>query len=217
VVEIAARDGVFDSLRSARCHDETAMGNIRRHRGAGGRKPAYRPRMFAAKYPRSAYRRWRGLVLWALAVVVSGGCSKSVSTQLADARATVAQLRATFTKASDASNRAVMADTDALSQTYSDEAVVAVRGIDQGVAALRPTLDSLGYAEEMRNLDEFVAAFDKYRTFDKEVRALAVENTNLKAQRLSFGIVREEADAIVDALSTAAHSVPVELSARFAT
>ena len=43
------------------------------------------------------------------------------------------------------------------------------------------------------------------------------ENTNLKAQRLSFGIVREETDAIVDALNRAAQSVPVEQSARFAT
>jgi hypothetical protein len=173
--------------------------------------------MFAEKHPRSAYRRWHWLFACALAVAVSGGCSKSVSTQLAEARATAERLRATFTKASDASNRAVMADTDALSQTYADEAVLAVQGVDREVAALRPILDSLGYADEMRNLDELVAAFDKYRVLDKEILALAVENTNLKAQRLSFGIVRQEADAIVDALSKAAQSVPAEQAARFAT
>jgi len=155
-------------------------------------------------------------VLWALAVPVWGGCSKSASTQLAEARATVEQLRATFTKASDASNRAVMADTDAVSQTAADEAVVAVRAVDREVASLRPILDSLGYAEEVRNLDQFVAAFDRYRALDKEILGLAVENTNLKAQRLSFGIVREEADAIVDALGKAAQSAPVDQSARFA-
>jgi len=172
--------------------------------------------MFPETAPRSASRRWLWLLIWTLAVAAAGGCSKRTSTQLADARATVERLRATFTKASDASNRAVMADTDALSQVYADEAVVAVRGVDREVASLRPILDSLGYAEELRALDELVAAFDRYRALDKEVLALAVENTNLKAQRLSFGIVRAEADAIVDALGKAAQSVSVEQSARFA-
>lgn len=155
------------------------------------------------------------MFFWALAVL--GGCSKPASTQLTEARVTADRLRATFTKASDASNRSVMADTDALSQTYADEAVAAVKEADRTVASLRPILDSLGYTEEMRHLDEFVAAFDQYRAFDKEVLALAVENTNLKAQRLSFGIVRDEADAMVDALTKAAQSVPAEHSARFAT
>lgn len=172
--------------------------------------------MSAETSPRTARARTLWLLFWALAVAAAGGCSKMASTQLIEARVTADRLRATFTKASDASNRAVMADTDALSQTYADEAVAAVKEVDRTVASLRPVLDSLGYTAELRNLDEFVAAFDQYRTLDKEVLALAVENTNLKAQRLSFGIVRDEADATIDALAKAVQSVPAAESARFA-
>ena len=39
------------------------------------------------------------------------------------------------------------------------------------------------------------ARFDEYRRLDDEILPLAVENTNLKAQRLSFGPAREAADA----------------------
>jgi hypothetical protein len=172
------------------------------------------PAMFVDPCPHSADRRARWLVLWALGMAVSGGCSKPSFSRLPDARATVEQLGALFTKASDASNRAVMADTDAQSQTYADEAVATVREVDRTTASLRPIL--LGYTEELGHLDEFVAAFDRYRALDKEILALAVENTNLKAQRLSFGTVREAADAMVDALDHAAQSVPAAQSARFA-
>lgn len=164
--------------------------------------------------PHSADRRARWLVFWALSVAVSVGCSKPSFSRLPDARATVEQLRALFTKASDASNRAVMADTDAQSQAYADEAVAAVREVDRTVAALRPNL--AGYTTELGHLDELVAALARYRALDKEILALAVENTNLKAQRLSFGPVREAADAMVDALGHAAQSIPSAQSARFA-
>jgi hypothetical protein len=155
-------------------------------------------------------------LFFATLVALSGGCSKSGSSKLTEARGTAERLRATFSKASDASNRAVMADTDAVSKTYADEAMARGGEVDRTVASLRPILDSLGYTEEMRDLEEFVAAFEKYRTLDREVLTLAVENTNLKAQRMSFGIVREEADAIVAGLDEAAKSVPVAQSAQFA-
>ena len=40
----------------------------------------------------------------------------------------------------------------------------------------------------------FKARFDEYRRLDDEILPLAVENTNVKAQRLSFGPAREAAD-----------------------
>ena len=50
---------------------------------------------------------------------------------------------------------------------------------------------SLRYGEDLRYLDGFKSRFDEYRRLDDEFLPLAVENTNLKAQRLSFGPARE--------------------------
>ena len=47
----------------------------------------------------------------------------------------------------------------------------------------------------MDYLNGFKTRFDEYRRLDDEILPLAVENTNLKAQRLSFGPAREAAEA----------------------
>ena len=57
-------------------------------------------------------------------------------------------------------------------------------------------------------LAQFREQLDRYRQVDSEILALAVENTNLKAQRLSFGPVHAAADELVSALDAAAAAVP---------
>ena len=121
--------------------------------------------------------------------------------QLGDARRLSADLRIEFTKASDAANRAVMADTDAMSIADAQEAELAKQSVDTNIAALRPILQGLGYADESRLLDEFAARFGEYKTLDRRILDLAVENTNLKAQRLSFGPAQTAADEFRDALA----------------
>ena len=59
---------------------------------------------------------------------------------------------------------------------------------------------ALGYSAEARLLEEFGSRFAEYRALDETILGLAVENTNLKAQRLSFGPAQEAADAFRDAL-----------------
>ena len=125
-------------------------------------------------------------------------------TQLLEARRVAAELHVQFIKASDGSDRAVMADTDASSEDFARQAESSVRSVQSGLAELGTRLQSLGYADEMRLLDELSKRFDEYRKVDHDVLALAVENTNLKAQRLSFGPVRQAADAVRDALEAAA-------------
>ena len=58
----------------------------------------------------------------------------------------------------------------------------------------------LGYAEELRLLEEFGRRFAEYKALDRQILELAVESSNLKAQRLSFGPAASEADAYRDAL-----------------
>jgi hypothetical protein len=128
--------------------------------------------------------------------------------QLADARRLVAEMRVDLAKSSDASDRAVMADTDAESQKFAREADVAANAVQAGGEKLAARLAGLGNSEDAATLSAFHERFARYRAVDRQVLALAVENTNLKAQRLSFGPVRQAADDVSGALDEAAAAGP---------
>ena len=150
----------------------------------------------------------RLVVVAAIAAGVHLGCSAPppILTQLVDARRLASQLHVEFTKAAEAANRAVMADTDEASVAAAEEAKRARQAVERDMEALRPILESLGYREDLRELETFKGRFEEYRRLDDEILPLAVENTNLKAQRLSFGAAREAADAFRSALDAAVRS-----------
>jgi hypothetical protein len=135
-----------------------------------------------------------------VALAACRGMPSVALTDLTEARRLSADLRVQFAHAADASNRAVMADTDEQSIAFAHEAEQAKQGVESDVAALEPHLHGLGYPTEVRSLEEFSKHFGEYQTLDRNVLQLAVENTNLKAQRLSFGPAREAADGFRDAL-----------------
>jgi hypothetical protein len=144
-------------------------------------------------------------------LLVTAGCTGAPDTALerqTESRRLAADLLIQLTKAADAANRAVMADTDDTSTAFAREAEQATAAIEKDVDALRPTLDGLGYTSETRLLDEFAKRFAEYRTLDRNILDLAVENTNLKAQRLSFGPARQAADGFRDALNALAPASP---------
>jgi hypothetical protein len=118
-----------------------------------------------------------------------------------DASKLAADLEVQFTKTGDAANRAVMADTDETSVAFAHEAEQTTQAVEKDSAALRPLLTALEYSNELRLLDEFDQRFAEYRKLDRSVLDLAVENTNLKAQRLSFGPAEEAADAFQNSLA----------------
>jgi len=139
-------------------------------------------------------------ILLPLVVACHGGAGTAIA-QLEDSRRLAADLRLQFGKASDASNRAVMADTDEASVLYAHEAEAALRAVDGDVAALKPMVQNLGFSKETEALGRFQKHLVDYRTLDGSILVLAVENTNLKAQRLSFGPARQAADALRDSLA----------------
>jgi hypothetical protein len=150
-----------------------------------------------------ASRTFQLLGLIGAMVTLAFGCQGSSTTfltRLDEARRLAADLHVHFEEAADASNRAVMADTDEASITFASDAEKTVLLIEGDVAALAPQLRSFGYPDEIRLLEEFGTHFAEYRNLDREILKLAVENTNLKAQRLSFGPAREAADGLRDAL-----------------
>ncbi len=129
------------------------------------------------------------------------GCDvNSALERVSEARHVSADLHVQFTKAADASNRAVMADTDEASVAFAREAEQARRAVQKDAAALTPVLQGLGYSEETGLLADFGKRFAEYEALDRTILQLAVENTNLKAQRLSFGPGQESADAFRDSV-----------------
>jgi uncharacterized protein YPO0396 len=132
----------------------------------------------------------------------------AVLTQQMEARRLASDLQVQFAKAADAANRAVMTETDETSAAAAREATEATQAVQRNVERLEPILQSLAYPAEVGQLGTFKARFAEYRALDNEILPLAVENTNLKAQRLSFGPAQEAADAFRDALEPAARAVP---------
>ncbi len=147
---------------------------------------------------------WTLALLAGFMVALSGcrGGPSAAFTELAEARRLAADLRVQFSKSADASNRAVMADTDEESLVFAHESEQTTHAVQADVTELAPHLKNLAYPAEVGFLEEFTKRFSAYLTLDRSVLELAVENTNLKAQRLSFGPAREAADAFRAALET---------------
>ena len=142
-------------------------------------------------------------------MVTTAGCgngSRLVLTEQVEARRLGSSLRIQFSKAADASNRAVMAVTDEASSAAAREADQATQAVDRDLEALQRILQALAYQDDIRHLNAFKACFVGYRALDADILPLAVENTNIKAQRLSFGPARDAANAFRQSLETAARS-----------
>ncbi|HWP04763.1 MAG TPA: hypothetical protein VNN72_03425 [Polyangiaceae bacterium] len=152
----------------------------------------------------------RGLAAVALALALGPGCRASIPSfldQIRDARQLTAGLRVRFKEATDAANLAVMADSDEASLKYAADAASAKRDLRTDATNLKTLLHELGYPKELGFFAQFETRFAEYDQVDRTVLELAVENTNLKAQRLSFGPVRDAADAFRASLEGAAAKV----------
>src|SRR4029078_13308238 len=89
---------------------------------------------------------------------------------------------------------------------FAHEAEQTQLTVQRDIEALGPILQGLSYSDESRLLQAFVSQFAEYRALDRRILDLAVENTNLKAQRLAFGPAQEAADSFRDALQAIAPS-----------
>jgi hypothetical protein len=142
------------------------------------------------------------ITLLTLLATVAGCSAPSRLEDLVEARQQSANLLVEFTRSADASNRAVMADTDERSRQYAHEARVGTEAVRRSVAALKTLLERAHFAGEREHLRTFEDQFGRYQDLDRQILELAVENTNLKAQRLSFGPAQQAADAFRDAVTT---------------
>jgi len=144
-------------------------------------------------------------------VAVAAGCNlRSSLEQLMEAQRLSSDLLVRFANGSDATNRVVMAGTDQTATEYAREAEQATQTVQRDADALKLLLTGLGYTAESRLLEEFNGRFAEYRELDRAILDLAVENTDLKAQRLSFVPAQKEAHAFRDALDSVARASPAK-------
>jgi len=151
----------------------------------------------------SGRRLWRtaeratipGLFFLGVATVAAACNAPMVLTQQVEARRLASEVQLQFTKAADAGNRSVMADSDDDAMAAAREAEQATHAVLDGSERLEGILTSMGYSEELQFLGTFRDRFAEYQKLDAEILPLAVENTNLKAQRLSFGPAADAANA----------------------
>jgi hypothetical protein len=140
-----------------------------------------------------------------LVIALAAACAgppQTVLEQLTEARRVAADLSLQFAKLADAGNRAVMADTDEASVAFAKEAEQATAAVDRDREVLASLLTSLGYKPEAEACRP--TRFTEHRAIDRRVLALAVQNTNIKAQRLSFSEAQQAADAFQAALAAVA-------------
>jgi hypothetical protein len=152
------------------------------------------------------------LMITVVAAALTAGCGdvNLAIEHLSVARHLSADLRVQLTKASNATDRAVMADTDASSIAYVRDASAAKDAIHRDVTALRPLLTELRYTDETALLDQFEKQLADYEQLDRQILDLAVENTNLKAQALSFGAGQAAADAMAQSVDAVKPASPGE-------
>ncbi|HSX81610.1 MAG TPA: MCP four helix bundle domain-containing protein [Candidatus Saccharimonadia bacterium] len=99
----------------------------------------------------------------------------------------------------EAEKSAVMADTDEASQTFAEQSSQAAQHVEKARRELEPLLG--GNRQEAHLFREFSRCWDKLQEIDREVLALAVQNTNLKALRLSFVPAAEAMRRMEEALN----------------
>ena len=137
-----------------------------------------------------------------LTLGAAAGCDVNTALEhQAEARRLAAGVLIEFTKAGDASLRAVMADTDEASVAFAREAEQATQAARRTPTRWGRCCATSATLTKTRLFEQFVSRFSDYRAMDRRILDLAVENTNLKAQQLSFGPAREAADTFRDSLA----------------
>ena len=108
----------------------------------------------------------------------------------------------------EAEKSAVMAETDEASEAFAAQSRQASHHVEQARREIEPLL--AGKRQEEQLFQEFSQCWEALQAIDHEVLSLAVQNTNLKAFRLSFGpataAVRRMEDALTHLIEVGASS-----------
>jgi hypothetical protein len=100
-------------------------------------------------------------------------------------------MRAHILASADAEKGAVMAKTDEESRAFAADSTRAAAIVEDRRNELGRVIETDGRADELDAFRELSACWTRYQEVNHEVLDLAVENSNLKAQRLSFSPARD--------------------------
>jgi len=125
---------------------------------------------------------------------------RTVLVGLLESRRLSAEMLAQFEKGLEAGNRAVMADTDEVSAAAVREVRQATQTLQSDSKTLADILTRLDYSAERTALQEFSSRLEELNALDREILDLAALDTNIKAQKLSFGTAQEAATRFTTAL-----------------
>jgi hypothetical protein len=114
----------------------------------------------------------------------------------------VGRMQLDLASASEAEKSAVLASTDAESQTLADQARAASGRVEEERRELGGLLGPSPVPGETELLAQFSESFAELQRIDRDLLALAVKNTNIKAYALAFG---PAAAAITDMGSALTH------------
>lgn len=125
----------------------------------------------------------------------------------------LSRMRVQLHAAVEAEKSAVLAETDEDSRLFAEQAANATAALEADRRELVPLVEADGPPNERELLKEFDGAWNAFRKIDKEILELAVQNTNLKASRLSHGPSQEAIRRLgsnLDALREANAKHPAE-------
>ena len=98
----------------------------------------------------------------------------------------VSRMRINLIKSTDLEKGAVMAVTDEESQDLAEQSRQSANAVERDYHELKELIDAAKIDKEMKLLKEFNDDWNNIKVIDRELLSLAVENTNLKAENLSF-------------------------------
>ncbi len=101
----------------------------------------------------------------------------------------------------EAEKSSVMADTDEESEKFAEQSTRASAAMEEKRLELKRLLDEEKGGREMELFRNFSGCWEKLQGVDREVLHLAVQNTNLKALKLSLGPAREDIDRLEAAMN----------------
>ncbi len=103
----------------------------------------------------------------------------------------VSSMRTDLLESAEAEKSAVMADADEASNKFAQQSARASETVEKSRQSLAHLLAEEKSPGKMEAFDQFSSCWGRLRKIDREILPLAVQNTNLKAFRLSFGPARK--------------------------
>lgn len=145
---------------------------------------------------------WRTSPFWLLMAVLAlvaaliflGGRYRDVTVGMeivpkvmARKAAALSAVRINMVKSVEAEKSAVMADTDEVSVSFAEESSRAAETVESNLRELTGLIEKYPSDKEKHLMGEFGSCWAEFRRIDRQVLGFAVQNTNLKAARLSSG------------------------------